>query len=400
MCQTTWLDEPKKWFQFGHLKVGLAHGPDKQLVLNDDFYDIVIMNYDGIAWAGPLLADRAGRKLHNFDILLYDELTKVKNQNSKRFKDLKKFIHTFMFKWGLTGTPAANGLIDLFGQIYALDDGKLLGRYITHFRMKWFYKKPGDEFRWYISPINAELLTQKVGELAMYVKPEEWLELPELIDIPVKVVLPKSAKEQYDAFEEDFLIKVQDGAITAANAGVLSSKLRQFVGGAVYLEGGATWEVFHDAKLDALEALVEELAGEPLLVAYNFDHERVRILERFPDAVVIKGGMSAGQTQVALAAWNSGLAPIMLVQPQAAAHGLNLQFGGSCMCWFSLTFNLEDYLQLIARIYRQGQKNRVRNYILLAQGTIDQYVFRVLTSKGVTQTTFFEELLKLGKNKS
>lgn len=400
VCQTTWMDEPTKWQQFQHLKVGLAHGPDKHLILNDDFYDIVVMNYDGLAWAQPLMVTKQGHRIHNFDIILFDELTRVKNHASQRFKLLKPLLPTFTFRWGLTGTPAANGLLDLFGQVYALDLGKLLGRYVTHYRLKWFYKKPGDEFRWHITEANAKILTDKVGELAMYVKPEEWLELPELITIPIDVELDKKAKEIYNGFEEDFLVKIDDGAITAANAGVLSSKLRQFVGGAVYREGGEEWEVFHSTKLDALESLVEELNGEPLLVAYNFDHERVRILERFPEALCIKGGMSSGQTQQVISAWNAGMAPILLVQPQAAAHGLNLQFGGSCMCWFSLTFNLEDYLQLIARIYRQGQVNRVRNYVLLAKGTIDKYVFRVLNAKDSTQNTFFETLLNLGKNKS
>jgi len=401
VCQTTWLEEFTKWKQFQHLKVGLAHGPDKELVIKDDYYDIVILNYDGLAWAKEyLVAGKSDKKIHNFEILLYDELTRVKNTNSQRFKILKPLLTTFMFRWGLTGTPVANGLLDLFGQIYALDEGKLLGRYITHYRLKWFHKRPGDEFTWHIDSINAKTLTDKVGALAMYVKPEEWLELPELIHIPIKVDLEPKALERYKELEEEFILKVDDGVITAANAGVLSSKLRQYAGGAVYQEGGEIFQTFSTAKLEALEQLVEELNGEPLLIAYNFDHERQRILEKFPDAPCIKGGMSAGQVQMAMARWNSGMAPIMLVQPQAAAHGLNLQFGGAAICWFSLTFNLEDYLQLIARIYRQGQTKRVRNYALLANKTIDGYVFKVLNGKDTDQKSFFNQLLILAKNKS
>lgn len=394
VCQTTWLDEPTKWEQFSHLKVGLAHGPDKAIVLMDNYYDIVVMNYDGIAWAHKILAQG-----HNFDVVIFDELTRLKNHNSRRFKDLKPILPSFKFRWGLTGTPTANGLLDLFGQMYCLDLGKTFGRYITHYRLKYFYKKPGDEFRWHITSDNSNRITHAVSTTAMYVRPEDWLKLPELMTIPIKVVLDQKVMDIYARLEEDFFLKIEDGAITAANAGVLSSKLRQFTGGAVYLEDGVLFEEFHKAKLDALESLVEELNGEPLLVAYNFDHERQRILKQFPDAVVIKGGMTAGQVQLAISKWNAGMAPIMLVQPQAAAHGLNLQFGGSCICWYSLTFNLEDYLQLIARIYRQGQVNRVRNYVLLAAKTIDNYIYKVLNNKDATQMTFFEELRIMAKNK-
>lgn len=395
VCQTTWMDEPTKWLQFSHLKVGLAHGPDKELVLRDEYYDVVVINYDGIAWAAPLLA-----KGHTFDILLFDELTRVKNQASRRFKLLKPILNTFRFRWGLTGTPTANGLLDLFGQMYCLDLGQTFGRYITHYRLKYFYKVPGDEFRWHISKDSARRITEATAKTAMYVRPEDWLKLPELITIPIDVTLEKKEHDAYSRLENDFILKLEDGAITAANAGVLSSKLRQFTGGAVYTEDGVFYEEFGTSKLDALESLVEELNGEPLLVAYNFDHERQRILKRYPDAVVIKGGMTAGQVQLAISKWNAGLAPIMLVQPQAAAHGLNLQFGGACMCWYSLTFNLEDYLQLIARIYRQGQVQRVRNYVLLAKKTIDTYVYKVLNTKDATQMTFFDALRTLAKNKS
>jgi hypothetical protein len=384
------MEEFTKWAQFAHLKVGLAHGYDKETVLRDTYYDVVVLNYDGIAWASEFLA-----KGHNFDILLCDELTRLKNHASRRFKVLKPLLRSFKFRWGLTGTPISNGLLDLFGQVYVLDEGKTFGRYVTHYRMKYFHKLPYDEFRWHISPTNAKLVTDKVSELAMYIKPEEWLKLPELITIPINVELPKDAFIRYKELEDDFMVKLDEGAITAANAGVLSSKLRQFTGGAVYLEDGKTTQEFHTAKIEAIESLVEELNGEPLIVAYNFDHERIRLHKSFPDAVVIKGGMTQGQVQLAISAWNSGTTPVMLVQPQAAAHGLNLQFGGSAICWFSLTFNLEDYLQLIARIYRQGQENRCKNYVLLANKTIDNYVFKVLSNKDATQVTFFEELRKM-----
>lgn len=386
VCVTTWISEPKKWLQFQGLKVGLAHGPDKQSVLKDPQYDIVVMNYDGLAWATPVLA-----KGHKFDVLVCDELTKLKHATSKRFKVLKPLLPTFKFKWGLTASPTANGLIDLFGQVYVLDCGARLGRYITHFRAKYFYQEPWDQYKYYITPEKSAALTNTLADLAMYMDPKDHLTLPGLFD----VVRPVKLKDlsRYKLLQDEYILKLQDTVITAANAGVLTSKLRQFAGGALYLEDH-TWEVLHADKLEALQELVEELNGEPLIVAYEFNHECERLLQMFPNAKAIRGGLSIQETQSIVATWNTGTLPILLIQPQAGAHGINLQAGGSAICWFSLTYNLEHYMQLIARIYRQGQANIVRNYLLVAQGTIDEALVKVLSDKTTTQNTVFAALKK------
>ena len=387
VCITTWDTEPKKWAQFQGLKIGLAHGPDKQAVLKDPSYDIVIMNYDGIAWAAPVLA-----KGHKFDVLVCDELTKLKHTSSKRFKMLKPILATFKFKWGLTASPTANGLIDLFGQVFVLDCGVRLGRYITHFRAKYFFQEPWDQYKYYITPQKSAELTANVADLAMYMDPLDHLVLPGLFD----VVRPVKLKDlsRYKLLQDEYILKLQDTVITAANAGVLTSKLRQFAGGALYTEGG-TCEVLHNDKIEALEELVEELNGEPLIVAYEFNHECERLLKVFPNAKAIRGGLSTKETQNIVADWNAGNLPVLLVQPQAGAHGINLQAGGSAICWFSLTYNLENYMQLIARIYRQGQPNIVRNYLLVAQGTIDEVLVKALSDKTITQNTVFAALKKL-----
>jgi len=384
VCITTWDTEPKKWKQFQELKIGLAHGPDRHLVLNDSYYDIVVMNYDGLPWAVPLLA-----KGHGFDILVCDELTKFKHANSKRFKLIKPLLPTFKFKWGLTASPTANGLIDLFGQVYALDCGERLGRYITHFRAKYFHQEPWDQYRYYITPEKSAQLTDKLADLAMYMDPKDHLVLPGLFDVIRPVKLKSLA--QYKFLQAEYILKLQDVTITAANAGVLTSKLRQFTGGALYTEG-TTWEVLHNDKIEELQELVEELNGEPLIVAYEFNHEAERLLKVFPQARAIRGGLSTKETQSIVAAWNAKELPVLLVQPQAGAHGINLQAGGCAICWFSLTYNLENYMQLIARIYRQGQKEIVRNYLLVAQGTIDEALVKVLASKTKTQDAVFAAL--------
>ena len=390
VCVTTWTSEPKKWLQFQGLKIGLAHGSDKQRILKDPQYDIVVMNYDGLAWATPILA-----KGHNFDILVCDELTKLKHATSKRFKTLKPLLPTFKFKWGLTASPTANGLIDLFGQVYVLDCGTRLGRYITHFRAKYFHQEPWDQYKYYITPEKSAALTNTLADLAMYIDPKDHLTLPGLLDVVRPVKLKDMAR--YKLLRDEYILKLQSSTITAANAGVLTSKLRQFAGGAIYM-GDGTYENMHSDKLEALQELIDELNGEPLIVAYDFNHEADRILKIYPSAKAIRGGMSTKETQSVVAAWNAGEVLVLLIQPQAGSHGLNLQAGGAAICWFSLTYNLENYQQLIARIYRQGQLAIVRNYLLVAHGTIDEVLVKVLTDKNVVQESVFQALKSYGKN--
>ena len=386
VCRTTWMTEPQKWGQFQGLRVGLAHGPDKKLILNDPYYDIVVMNYDGIEWATEMLADG-----HNFAVLLCDEIPRLKNTASKRYKRFKPIIHTFKMRWGFTGTPAANGLTDLFGQVYVLDLGARLGRFITKFRLEYFHQKLFDPYRYYITSEKANKLSEKLKDLAMYVKPEEWLALPPLITIELPVELPPSTMKKYKFLEDEFMLRLEDMTLTVANAGVLTSKLRQFTGGAVYTSN-QVWESVDEAKLDRLESLIEEMAGEPLLVSYQFDHELQRFLERFPGSLYLKGGMSATQVTSTVESWNSGTIPVMFVQPQTAALGLNLQFGGSAIVWFTMTYNLEDYIQLNKRLHRQGQEKPVRVYLLAAQKTIDQWVTKVLANKDITQNDLLATL--------
>lgn len=384
VCVTTWDTEPKKWKQFQGLKIGLAHGPNRLQVLNDRSYDIVVMNYDGLAWAAPVLT-----KGHRFDTLVCDEITKLKHASSKRFKLIKPLLPTFRFRWGLTASPTANGLMDLFGQVFVLDSGVRLGRYITHFRAKYFHQEPWDQYRYFITPEKAEALTNQLADLAMYMDPKDYLVLPGLIDVirPVKL----KDMSRYKALRDDYIIKLKDTAITAANAGVLTNKLRQFAGGAIYMEDGF-YETLHTDKIAELEELIEELNGEPLIVAYEFNHEAERILAVFPAARAIRGGMSTKEVQEIVAAWNAGEILVLLIQPQAGAHGINLQGGGSAICWFSLTYNLENYMQLIARIYRQGQQAVVRNYLLVAQGTVDETLVKILSDKDATQEKVFQAL--------
>ncbi len=384
VCLTTWLSEPKKWAQFQELKVGLAHGPNRTQVFLDLSYDIVVLNYDGLVWATPLLA-----KGTKFDVLVCDELTKLKHTTSKRFKLLKPVLKNFTFKWGLTASPTANGLIDLFGQVYVLDEGVRLGRYITHFRAKYFHQEPWDQYSYHITPEKAEQLTRCLTDLAMYMDPKDYLVLPGLLNIVRPVVLKDMG--MYKLLRDEFILKTKDIVFVASNAGVLTNKLRQFTGGAMYFSKDAYKELGTE-KLDALDELIEELNGEPLVVAYEFTHEAQRIQARHPECKIIRGGMNPKEVQKIVFDWNMGLIPLLLVQPQAGAHGLNLQESGAAICWYSLTYNFEHYTQLIARLYRQGQKAIVRNYVLVAAKTVDEVLVKVLNDKDTTQERVFQAL--------
>ena len=386
VCQAVWKQEAQKWAQFQGLRFGLAHGPDKMRVLVDPQYDIVLLNYDGIQWAVPIL-----EKVMPYDIVCFDELTALKNTNSKRYKLIKPVLPRFKFRWGLTGTPAANGLHDLFGQVYCLDLGKRLGRFVTHFRLKYFYQKPWDQFGWHITPEKAEELTDTLRDLAMYVDPEDWLTLPEFLPIRREVPMPKELRAKYDFLEKELVLRAAGTVITVPNTGGLTSKLRQFTGGNIYDADGNIQHI-HNEKLEALEDLVEEMAGEPLMVAYQFDHERAAIMKRFPNALVLKGAMSTKQASDVIEQWSTGEEPLLLVQPASASKGLNLQFGGSAICWYTMTYNLEDYIQLNKRLHRQGQKKAVRCYLLAMEGTIDDAVAAVLADKNATQEDLFKAL--------
>jgi len=251
------------------------------------------------------------------------------------------------------------------------------------------HQEPWDQYRYFITPEKAALLTEQLTDLAMYMDPKDYLVLPGLLDVTRPVKLKNMS--QYKFLRDEYILKMQETTITAVNAGVLTNKLRQFTGGALYVED-RLWEEVNTDKVDELIELVEELNGEPLIVAYEFNHEAERLLKVFPTARAIRGGMNTKEVQSIVLDWNAGNIPVLLVQPQAGAHGINLQGGGSAICWFSLTYNLENYQQLIARIYRQGQLSIVRNYLLVAQGTIDEALVKVLSDKNVTQEAVFKAL--------
>lgn len=348
----------------------------------------------------PWLMDLLGKGV---DLLVLDELSKLKHPQARRFRMLKPWLGRFKRRWGLTGTPASNGLIDLFGQAYCLDLGRALGRFITHYRRDFFTPTGFGGYTWVPQRDAEARIFARIAPLAQSLKAVDCLDLPELVERDVWVELPDAARAAYKALEDELLAVVNDVTLTAANAAVALSKCRQLCGGAVYHDVDAlvatrrdvrTYEAIHDAKIEALTDLVDELQGQPLLVAYEFQHELERIRAALGTTTpALRGGATPREVALTIEAWNNGALPVLLAHPAAAGHGLNLQRGGSHICWYTLTFDLELYEQLNHRIWRQGNvAARVVAHRLLARRTVDVDVRDALARKRGGQDALFAAL--------
>lgn len=391
VAHNVWPKEVEKWANFNDLKVEVLHGPDKNRRLKRDA-DIFVINPEGLQWLFNLPAsDR-----RNWDILCVDESTKFKDSQTKRFKLMRKHFELFDRRWILTGTPVPNGLHDLFGQIYILDLGNSLGRYVTHFRNKFFYTESWKPYEYIPHGWSFDEIINRIDPLVLRLSAKDYLDMPELIiPEPVNVYLPDEAWEKYRDLEDDFITQVEGGFVVAANAAVAGGKCRQICNGALYTNEQHDWTSIHDEKLDALSDILEELGGAPTLVMYEFNHDKERLLKRLGSATpVLGGGTTTRRADKNITDFNKGHIPVMLCHPASMAHGLNLQ--GVChhIIWFGITWNFEHYDQSIARIYRQGQENPVFVYHIIAKDTLDEKVLAVLRAKDRTQQTLFEALTK------
>jgi len=387
VCTDVWPIEIQKWADFNRLSCVVLHGKDKDKLIRKSA-DIYIINPEGLQW---LLAHRA---LPEFDVLVVDELTKFKHTNTARFKLLKRYLGRFGRRWGLTGSLAANGLHDLFGQCYVLDSGRTFGPYITHYRNTYF-RLDVYTSKWTPLPGAEEKIYHKIAPLMLRADAADYVDLPDLIKRTIPVELPNSARKQYDEMEELFITQVKEGVVTAKNAGVASAKCRQIASGGLYLEDVTrSWSNVHMAKADALAELVDELQGHPLLVAYDFIHDRDRINTALGyDVPYIGGGVSTKRSSDLVAQWNSGVLPVLLGHPQSIGHGLNLQASGNHICWFSITWNFELYDQFIRRIWRQGKTaDKVFVHHLVARDTIDEIILYALGFKNRCQQALYTAL--------
>ena len=335
------------------------------------------------------IVEKSGANV-KFDMIVIDELSSFKNGRSKRFQNLLKIRPYASRIVGLTGTPAGNGLMDLWAEFRILDYGRRLGRFITNYRANYFIpdKRSGTVIFSY-KPIRGarEAIFDLISDITISMRATDHIKMPELISSEYKVYLSDDEYLYYETFRDELVLEIENKEITAANAAVLTGKLTQIANGAIYLENG-TSEKVHDRKLDALEDIIESANGKPILLAYWFKHDLERIKERLDSLEV---NYQEIKSEGSIAAWNKGELQVGLIHPASAGHGLNLQEGGSTLVWFGLTWSLELYQQTIARLWRQGQSaNTVVVMHIIADGTIDEQILRVLNGKETLQNALFK----------
>lgn len=383
VARTTWKDEIEKWDHLKNLKYSIVVGSvDERIKALKEKADIYIINRENVQW----LVEESHQRFI-FDMIIIDELSSFKNGKSKRFQSLMKVRPLAKRIVGLTGTPASNGLMDLWSEYKILDYGKRLGRFITHYRNEYFTPdKRNGAIVYSYKPLAfaEEVIYDKISDITISMTSTDYLDMPDLIKNEVKVKMSDDEKSVYDELKNDLVLSLDDEDISASSAGVLSNKLSQMANGAIYTDEHKVIEI-HNRKLDALEDLIEASYGKPVLVAYWFKHDLERIINRLKE---LKVGYEEIKTEDAIKRWNEGKVIVGLIHPASAGHGLNLQSGGSTLIWFGLTWSLELYEQTNARLYRQGQKsNTVVIEHIITEGTIDEEILKALERKDCIQSS-------------
>jgi len=384
----TWPKEMDKWEDFSSLKWISLHGKFKEMHLAADA-DVYLINPEGLVW----LYEQ--KDLPCWEVLCIDESTKFKSSKAKRFKLLKKHLPDFYYRWIMTGTITPQGLIDLFAQVLIMDEGHHLGKYITHYRNNYFYSTGYGGYTYKPVEGAVETITEKIAHMVLRLNAEDYLDMPEFNRILRPVTLPALAMSKYKEIEKEFITQIKEKTIVAANVAAAGTKCRQIANGAVYYDDDGNWEMVHDAKMDALDEIIEETLGHPLFILYEFKHDRERIMEKLGKDARCITGMTGTKLTSVIDMFNRGDLRYLVAHP-GSIHGLNIQ--GYCyhMVWFGVTWNLEHYIQAIWRLYRQGQSaTMVLCYILVATGTLDEKVVKVLDHKKANQTEIEESLMCL-----
>lgn len=382
VARDTWPAEIEKWEHLTGLTYSVAIGTEaERLVALRSPAHLYLINRENVDW----LITKSGIPF-DFDMVVIDELSSFKSHASKRFKSLLKVRPTVKRMVGLTGTPSSNGLMDLWAEFRVLDMGQRLGRYITHYRNNFFVpdKRNQQMIFSYKPRAGAEdAIYRLISDITISMKSADFLKMPECIINEVPVALSEKEWSVYQALKEDMVVDLKDEEIDAVNAAALSGKLLQMANGAVYNEEKEVIHI-HDRKLDALEDLIEGANGKPVLVAYWYNHDLQRIKKRFSVREI--------KTSQDIKDWNNGDIPVAVIHPASAGHGLNIQFGGSTIIWFGLTWSLELYQQTNARLWRQGQKSTVVIHHIIAKDTIDEDVMKALRKKEKIQSALIDSV--------
>lgn len=406
VCQITWPDEIKKWENYSDLTWSVVHGNNKAQALKKDV-DIYLINPEGLKWLSAQLDKGC---IHDFDVLIIDESTKFKSWKAKRMKILIKMLRYFSRRHILTGTPAPNGLIDIFSQVYVLDRGEALGKNITRYREAYFNYDPF-KYKYSLKDGCAEIIQSRIAPMILQMSADDYLDLPELIPNKIYVELTNYARDIYEDLERELFAEIEDDEVSLVNGGAKYNACRQVANGALYHQegyfpsgeekpkpGSRGFYDLHDEKIEALGDLVEELQGKPLLVAYNYKHDLERIKKAFPQCKVIGEGSEKDDMKL-VRDWNAGKIGMLLGHPASMGHGLNMQDSGRHICWYSLTDNLENYDQFNRRIYRQGVDSNVTVHHIMAKRTVDEMIYIRNQQKGEVQDSLRDALKKYRQQK-
>ena len=385
VARDTWPEEMEKWEHLHGIPYSVAIGDRKERMAAIERPALLyFINRENVEFLVRYYREQ--KRSWDFDMVVLDELSSFKSPQAKRFKALRS-IRPFVRRWvGLTGTPASNGLLDLWAEMYLLDGGERLGRFISryrdaYFRPSSFNPQSGIVYKYAILPGAEERIYERISDITVSMKARDYLRMPSLVMADRTVEMSAAERLKYETLKKDMVLELDGAEVDAKNAASLAGKLIQIANGRVYDKDHGVAEV-HRRKLDALEDLVEEANGQSILVCYWFRHDLSAILEASEkwsaDARLI-------QTSEDIRDWNAGKIQVGLIHPASAGHGLNLQVGGHIMAWYGLTWSLELYQQANARLYRQGQEHVVTIHHIICRGTMDEQVMRALRDKDATQ---------------
>ena len=373
-----WPEEISKWDNFNDLTISILHGQNKDHRHGDKSF-IHVINFEGLQWL-------AKKNHFPYDALIVDEISYLKNTRTERFKALSPMLNNFKRRFGLTGSPAPNSLMDVFGPQLVIDRGATFGKYITHFRTAYFHPTGYGGYEWALK-VNADKeIYEKLANKVLRMKAEDYLDMPELITNKVHITLPAKIKVMYKQLEDKLLLDINENKVTASTAAVAVGKCQQIANGAIYLDGeDKDIQILHDEKINAVLELIEGMNGKPCLIGYHFRHDLIRLQKAFPNAPFIGSGITGKEMQIIIDDWNAGKHPVLLAHPQSAGHGLNLQGSGHAVIWFSNTWSLEIYEQFIRRLWRQGQRNNIIVHQVIAKDTIDEAIVAATSRKDKSQ---------------
>ena len=383
VVRSTWPDEIRKWEHVRNFTFTNIEGtPTKRMKRLTEASEIHLISRDNLHWLDSLVGDD-----HDYDVIVIDESSSFKTDSTKRFKAARRMVKRARYVILLTGTPAANGLHDLWAQMFLLDKGKRLGHNITDFRKRWFETNWGDQ-GYRPKEWADDQIKERIEDICFTLRDADYADLPPRIDNIVKIKLDDDVMRQYKKFKRTYMLELEDGAnIKAINGAALTTKLLQLSNGVVY-DKERKANFFHKAKIEALKEIVEEANGHSVFVAYSFITDITALTEAFPHAVVMSG---KNDVQV-IKDWNAGLIQMLIAHPKSAGHGLNLQEGGSIAVWYGLTWSLEDYQQFNKRLHRKGQTKTTVIHHLICEGTVDEDVMASLQGKDEVQSSLLNAL--------